>query len=148
MKRVMKPKGIVKRPGVGLACYVLKESCVLLGVRKGSHGAGTLAPPGGHLEFMEEFEDCFYNELSQETGLGRENVRLIDKYPIAVTNDFFPEGKHYVTLVLRGEHVSGEPRVVEPDKCEGWYWYEWRKLGDGLFVPVKNLKDRGFDLFG
>jgi len=46
----------MKRPGVGLACIVmkLKEKQVLLGERMGSHGEGTLAFPGGHLEFFEE----------------------------------------------------------------------------------------------
>ncbi len=31
--------------------------------------------------------------------------------------------RHYVHVGLRADWASGEPRVLEPDKCEGWEWY-------------------------
>jgi 8-oxo-dGTP diphosphatase len=42
-----------KRPLIGVAVIVIKEDEVLLGKRKNSHGSGTWAFPGGHLEFKE-----------------------------------------------------------------------------------------------
>ena len=45
-------------PKVGVGVMVLKDGKVLLTRRKGSHGAGEYSFPGGHLEYMESFEDC------------------------------------------------------------------------------------------
>lgn len=57
-------------PRVGVAVFVLNEKGhVLVGKRTGSHGAGTLALPGGHLELHESFQDCAAREVYQETGL-------------------------------------------------------------------------------
>ncbi|KAJ1025995.1 hypothetical protein NDA18_003655 [Ustilago nuda] len=57
-------------PRVGVAVFVINEKGhVLVGKRKGSHGAGTLALPGGHLELHESFQDCAARQVYQETGL-------------------------------------------------------------------------------
>ena len=37
------------RPVVGIGVMILKDRNVLLGQRKGSHGAGDYAFPGGHI---------------------------------------------------------------------------------------------------
>ncbi len=51
-----------QKPLVGVGVLVFKDNKILMGRRKGSHGAGTWAPPGGHLEFGETPEDCAHNE--------------------------------------------------------------------------------------
>ncbi|KAJ1018978.1 hypothetical protein NDA16_004781 [Ustilago loliicola] len=57
-------------PRVGVAVFVINEKGhVLVGKRTGSHGAGTLALPGGHLELHESFQDCAAREIYEETGL-------------------------------------------------------------------------------
>ena len=58
---------------------------IFAGVRKGSHGAGLLALPGGHLEMMESWEDCARREVEEETGLMVEDLRFVH-----VTNDPMP----------------------------------------------------------
>lgn len=57
-------------PRVGVGVFVLNEKGhVLIGKRTGSHGAGTLALPGGHLELHESFYECAARETYEETGL-------------------------------------------------------------------------------
>ncbi|SNX85091.1 uncharacterized protein MEPE_03800 [Melanopsichium pennsylvanicum] len=57
-------------PRVGVAVFVINEKGhILIGKRTGSHGAGTLALPGGHLELHESFHECAAREVYEETGL-------------------------------------------------------------------------------
>lgn len=138
-------------PKVGLAVIIgNKNNNVLIGKRKGAHGEGTLGFPGGKLDYFESFVHCGEREVYEETGL---KVKIIDKYPIAVTEDFFERNnKHYVTIFIRARHLSGEPRVIEPDKCEYWKYVSWNDLvleKEGpLFLPVKNLIKQNYNPFG
>ncbi len=115
---------------------MVKDKKVLLGKRKNVPiGKGTWGFPGGHLEENESFENCAEREVAEETGMKVKNLRFL-----TATNDIFTkEKKHYITLFLRAEHVSGSPKVLEPDKCEKWRWFEWKKLPSPLFLPVKNF---------
>ena len=54
-----------KRPKVGLAVIVYKDGKILMGKRIGSHGVNTWSFPGGHLEFLETFEECAKREVLQ-----------------------------------------------------------------------------------
>jgi 8-oxo-dGTP diphosphatase len=83
---------------------------LLLGKRKGSHGAGTWQFPGGHLDYGEEIVDCAAREVLEETGLAIANPKLV-----AVANSVFErETKHYVTLFVRAElhDENAEVQVV------------------------------------
>ena len=131
----------VSRPQVGVGVFVLREGKVLLGKRRGSHGAGTWALPGGHLEFGESVEACALRETEEETGL---KVQFLRWGPYS--NDvMLAEGKHYVTVFVVANSAEGTAQVMEPGKCEGWEWFRWAELPDNLFEPLKNLVEQGFD---
>ncbi|MGD8366272.1 MAG: NUDIX hydrolase [Desulfobacterales bacterium] len=128
-----------KRPLVGVAVIVVRNDRVLLGKRKGAHGEGTWALPGGHLEFFESIEACAKREVAEETGLQIGDVRHF-----AFTNDHFDkEGKHYVTLFVTAEHRAGEAVVREPEKCDAWEWFRWEALPSPRFLPLENLLAQG-----
>lgn len=131
-----------RRPLVGIAVIVIKDNRVLLGKRKSSHGAGTWAFPGGHLEFNESIADCAVREVQEETGLCIKNLRC-GPY----TNDIFEaEGRHYVTLFVLADYDSGTPQVKEPHKCEKWEWSEWPPKLQPRFLPIENLLKINFRL--
>ena len=128
------------RVEVGVGVIVIRDGRVLLGKRKGSHGAGTWALPGGHLEFGESFDDCARRETQEETGL---RLTAITQGPF--TNDIMAaEGKHYVTVFVQASPEDGEPEVREPEKCECWAWFKWSDLPQDLFLPLANLVGQGF----
>ena len=61
-------------PKVGVAVLLTCSEypdAVLVGRRVGSHGAGTLALPGGHLQSGEEWDACGKREVEEETGAPR-----------------------------------------------------------------------------
>ena len=125
---------------VGVGVLVLRAGRVLLGLRRGSHGAGTWALPGGHLEFNETVAACASRETREETGL-----QLGTVVRAAWTEARFEaEGRHYVTLFVHCADALGEPTVCEPDKCARWAWFDWSELPAPLFPPLQRLVDTGY----
>ena len=122
-------------PRVGVGVLVISKGLVLLGKRRGSHGAGTWSAPGGRLEFGEELEVCARRELAEETGLSASSLEL-GPY----TNDVFTEAQeHFLTVFVVARGVQGTPRNLEPHKCEGWAWFAWDELPSPLFKPLQSL---------
>jgi 8-oxo-dGTP diphosphatase len=129
-------------PLVGVGVLIVRDGRVLLGLRHGSHGADTWAPPGGHLEFGESVEDCARRETREEKGL---ELGLIRAGPY--TSDVFAEEeKHYVTLFVTADAGEGEPEVREPAKCRRWEWFPWSALPEPLFLPIASLRRQGYPL--
>jgi 8-oxo-dGTP diphosphatase len=123
------------RPRVGLAVIVERDGAVLLLKRKGSHGEGTWAPPGGHVEFGESLEECAARETLEETGVVIGDVEFI-----AITNDLFPsEQRHYLTVWVEAAYLSGQASVAYPDKVAEVAWMPWDELPEQLFIPFDNL---------
>ena len=130
-----------KRPKVGVGVVVIKDGKILLGKRKNAHGKGAWCFPGGHLEFNESWEDCALRETMEETGITIKNIRFG-----TATNDIFQaEGKHYITIFMLSDYGSGEVKIMEPEKCERWDWFEWDNLPQPLFVPIQNLHKRNYN---
>ncbi|MFH1078200.1 MAG: NUDIX hydrolase [Patescibacteria group bacterium] len=132
-----------KRPKIGVGVIVRRDGKILLGKRIGAHGSGSWSFPGGHLEFGESVEACAEREVAEETGL-----RVKDLRPVTFTNDVYEEeDKHYVTLFVVADHAEGEPRIMEPDRCEAWEWFAWDALPSPLFLPIRNLLQQDINPF-
>ncbi|KAM5567598.1 geranyl diphosphate phosphohydrolase [Rosa sericea] len=134
-------------PRVGVVVFLLRGKTVLLGRRRSSIGDSTFALPGGHLEFGESFEECAARELKEETGLDLDKIEFV-----TVTNNLFldePKPAHYVTIFMRAglKDPDQVPQTVEPDKCDGWGWYEWDDLPKPLFWPLEKMVQSGFSPF-
>lgn len=127
---------LAMRPKVGVAVLVWRAGRVLLLRRQGSHGAGTWACPGGHLEYGEEPAICGARELLEETGLQAGTLRFR-----AITNDVFAEeAKHYITIWFDADDSTGEPFIAAPRECSELGWFTWDALPAPLFLPLENLR--------
>jgi 8-oxo-dGTP diphosphatase len=122
----------MERPRVGVGVTILREGRVLLGRRRGSHGAGEYSTPGGHLDHLESFEDCARREAREECGLEITGVRF---HFLANVGLYAP--RHYVHVGVLAESDRGEPRLLEPEKCEGWGWYALGSLPAPLFEMTR-----------
>lgn len=129
------------RPLIGVGVAIIRDGKILLGKRKNAHGEGEWAFPGGHLEYAEQVEECARREVLEETGL-----TLSKCHTGPYTNNVFhSHQRHYVTLIMIAESPEGEPKNLEPEKCEYWNWFDWDDLPAPLFLPLKSLVENNFN---
>ncbi|MEX1111894.1 MAG: NUDIX domain-containing protein [Candidatus Andersenbacteria bacterium] len=117
-------------PKVGVGVMVLKDGKVLLGRRKNAHGSGEYANTGGHVEHLESLFETARRETMEEAGITIKNIRFLC---LSNITEYAP--KHYIDIGLLAEWESGEPQVLEPNKREGWGWYDLDNLPQPLFAP-------------
>jgi len=149
---VASSKGI-GNPRVGVGVIVTSEEekgKILLGRRRGSHGAGKWALPGGALELDESFEECAIRELKEETNLSIDRLSLVH-----VQNNRRMDGdvnKHWITIAMHGHlrRDSSPLETMEPHKCEEWLWLSHPEIAsirndspNLLFEPFLALFDQG-----
>lgn len=120
---------------VGVAVMVTHQNKLLLMRRANSHGAGTWAMPGGHIDYGETPEAAAVREVREETG-----VTIADCAFRGISNDIFEaEHKHYITLWFVARYVAGEPRLNAPDEMSDVGWFDWEQLPQPLFLPLQHL---------
>ncbi|KAL7589702.1 nudix hydrolase 1 [Lactuca sativa] len=134
-------------PVIAVVVFLIKDNTVLLGRRRDSVGLNTFALPGGRLEFGESFEECATREVKEETGLDIKDIQFL-----TVTNDVFTEAEkpfHSVAIYMRASLSDPDqiPQNVEPDKCYGWDWYDWKKPPQPLFRPLETMLKTGLNPF-
>lgn len=108
---------------VGVGVMVIRNGKVLMALRTTSHGANTYQFPGGHLEYLESFEDCARREVREECGIEIHNLEFTY---IANMLAFAP--KHFVHVGLAAEWKSGEAQQMEPEKSGPWNWFSFDEL--------------------
>lgn len=127
---------------IGVMILVYDENArLLLGVRKGSTGAGLLAFPGGAIEIGETYEEAAARELLEETGLIVTESSIYNyASPLYQTDSV-----QWMSIVVNVKvNNLQDLRVVEPDKCEYWKFfpqdYPFHKIG--VFQPTLDLMKR------
>lgn len=104
-------------------CVVLcnSEGKVLLGKRKNAYKAGSFGLPGGRIELNEQMSDAVHREVLEETGIELKHVDYVG----AVREN---QGKYdFIHFVFAANIGMDEPRLCEPEKCEGWKWFDLEK---------------------
>lgn len=126
-------QGTAPRPLIGIGVMIENSKGeLLLGLRKGAHGAGQWCFPGGHLEFSETIFETAAREVKEETGLEVGTMSLISV--VDETPALLGRQSHYVTIGVKAAFVGGEPRIMEPEKCGGWRWFFPRELPSNVFA--------------
>jgi 8-oxo-dGTP diphosphatase len=125
-----------RQPKVGVGVMIVKNGFVLLGKRRGSHGEGEYAFPGGHLEYMESFEHCARRETLEECGVEIEHTRF---QFLANVSTYAPH--HYVHIGLLADWKSGTPEVLEPEASGPWEWHDLDHLPHPLFEMCRLAVD-------
>lgn len=130
-------------PRIGVWVLIRKDWKILFGKRKNSHWNWFWAFPWWHLEFNEEIEDCAIREVMEEVWIKIKNLNII-----WVTNDiFYQENKHYITIFVTCDYDSWDLKLMEPEKCEKWEWFDKDNIPSPLFLPIQNLMKKSFSPF-
>lgn len=119
--------------GVGVGAMIFNaQGEVFLAQRgpKAKNERGAWEFPGGGVEFGEKLVDAIRREILEEYGM----VIEIDEL-LGVDDHILPdEGQHWVSPTFIAHHVSGEPRIMEPEKCSAIGWFTLDKLPAPLSV--------------
>lgn len=110
------------------ACILVfnKHNQILLGKRKNSYKAGDFGIPGGRVEVGELLVDTAQRELLEETNLAGEAFEYLGVVKEA------QEKSDFIHFVFRCRKYSGKLTTVEPEKCEGWQWYDLEALPEPI----------------
>lgn len=110
------------------------DARVLMGKRKGSHGAGTWSFPGGWINTTDSSVfAAAKREVFEETG-----ITLIDCSIVDATLTHFID-KSSVTILLSAHEYEGVAQAKEKEKIDGeWHWFRLDELPEPLFEPLLN----------
>jgi ADP-ribose pyrophosphatase YjhB (NUDIX family) len=122
-------------PNVGVGVLVRREGRYLLGRRRSERGDGTWSTPGGSVAAGESVLACAIRELAEETGVRADRPRVV-----ASANDRLDDGAEWRSVFVAVDvDTDAEPRLLEPDKCAEWAWFEPTALPDPMFAPVATI---------
>lgn len=143
--------------GIGVVVLLFnREDEILIGKRKGAHGAGTWSLPGGKLERkgdagtgLVQLEDPQFRiseELKEETDIVLAPDRFsIREWMIHSWEDSVKGPQKWITLFTEAElYHDVQARVMEPDKCEQWQFVKPIEMQCDfpLFHPLENYLKR------
>ena len=149
------------RVGVGVVLFCVQTGEILVGKRKGSHGSGQWALPGGSLEWKETSSSCAKRELREETGIDLNEVWHEevhdslddtseigdDKCSFHTCESIIDDNNHWITLFrlffVNESDVKGKEKTMEKNKCEGWIWRRPEDIQEPMFTPLRKLITSG-----
>ncbi len=110
---------------LGVGVIIERDGKILIGKRISEY-APYYSIPGGTMEEGESFEDAAIREIKEECG-----ITLINPEVVCISNNlqtYEESGIHFVSIILYCNTFEGEPQQYEPDKCEGWDWYDPKEI--------------------
>jgi mutator protein MutT len=108
--------------GVGVGAIIVDNQGRLFLARRGSKAkneSGLWEFPGGSVEFGETMAAALSREMREEFGIEVTVGKLLD----VVDHILKAEGQHWISPTFLCTIASGEPHILEPEKCAeiGWF---------------------------
>lgn len=93
---------------------------------------GKYSLPSGHVEGHETIFDALIRETKEETGLLVKEKDLEIVHIMHRTKSDFD----YIDFFVLAKNWSGEPKIIEPEKCDDLSWFSLDNLPDNLLSNV------------
>ena len=123
---------------IGAAVLILNKqnNQVLLGKRKNAYRTGSFGLPGGRTELNESLIDNVKRELMEETGITTNEIKYL-----GVVKELQEKNYNFIHFGFLVSDFEGEIKNCEPDKCEGWKWFDINNLPETILPGHKAIID-------
>lgn len=112
-----------------------KDDKILLQKRKGTKlWCGFWSLPAGHLDGNESCYEASIREIKEELGLNIDINNL--KNPTIIQRNDMLHGAYY-DVFFDVINWKGEPKIMEPNKCEELRWFSKKELPEKMINFVK-----------
>jgi mutator protein MutT len=122
--------------GVGVGALIIDDQGRLFLSRRGAKAKnerGLWEFPGGSVEFGEKLADALRREMREEYDIEIQIGELLD-----VVDHILPEeGQHWVSPTFICTITSGEPHILESEKCGEIGWFAPYQMPEGLTVITR-----------
>ena len=138
---------------IGIGCGAInfnKEGKVFLAKRapKARNEIGKWDFPGGSVEFGEKCKDAIKREILEEYNFKIQVIGLLE-----VVDHIIPkENQHWISPSFIAKHVSGNPKIIEPEKRTEIKWVNLSEIDpNSLTITSRSnfeeyIKKYGFKL--
>ena len=117
---------------IAVYAILVKDGKVLMGRRfKTGWQDGNYGLPSGHLEAGETLVEALIRETFEETGISlkKEDVQFVHVMHRKLI---------YIDFFFYADHFEGEPKIMEPDKCDDWNWFPLKTLPENTIPSVRS----------
>ncbi len=116
---------------------LIRDSKVLLARRfKTGWMDGKYSLIAGHLDGNESVFDAMLREAFEEAGI---KVHKKDLRPIKVLHRISSDHMEYMDFFFIAEKWEGEPKILEPHKCDDMSWFQVNNLPENTLPYVKEV---------
>ena len=125
--------------GVGGGCLILNDQNEVLLIRRAGevrNEAGWWSKPGGGVKFGEKVEEAMIREMKEELGIEVEIVGWLPHTDHIIRNEQ-DKSQHWIALNFVAKIVKGEPKNMEPHKCDKVAWFPLNKLPEKITQTTK-----------
>lgn len=126
--------------GVGVGAIIVNKEGKIFLAKRGRevrNESGKWEFPGGGVEFGDTLKNTLKREIMEEYGIEIEPGKLLD----VCDHIILAEHQHWVSPSFICSLTKGEPKILEPHKCDeiGWFSCEEIKAMDLSLVSKFNF---------
>ena len=87
----------------------------------------------GHIDGNEPVSTAMIREAKEEAGI---EIKKEDLLPATVIHRYYPD-QEYVDFFFVSKKWTGEPKIMELDKCDDMSWFDLNDLPENILPYIK-----------